>query len=168
MSRAAYQREWARKNPEKQFEYQRKYREANREKRAACTKMWREKNKDRLREARRLWGNTPNGKAAARAWQIKNRAEISQRAAERARARRRQVLDAYGGKCACCGVSDWQFLAVDHKFGGGEKHRKTSRGWGDGLMLAIIKSNYPPEYRVLCHNCNQAKGYYGACPHGNC
>ena len=24
---------------------------------------------------------------------------------------------------------------------------------------------FPPGYQVLCHNCNQAKGFYGKCPH---
>jgi hypothetical protein len=29
----------------------------------------------------------------------------------------------------------------------------------------VIKENFPPEYRVLCHNCNQSHGWYGYCPH---
>ena len=29
----------------------------------------------------------------------------------------------------------------------------------------LIKHKFPPGIQVLCHNCNLAKGYYGACPH---
>lgn len=28
-----------------------------------------------------------------------------------------------------------------------------------------IKNDFPDVFQVLCHNCNQAIGYYGSCPH---
>lgn len=31
----------------------------------------------------------------------------------------------------------------------------------------IIRNKYPKGFRVLCHNCNQAIGSYGECPHKN-
>src|SRR5690606_39680958 len=30
----------------------------------------------------------------------------------------------YGGKCACCGESTYEFLCLDHSNGGGNQHRK--------------------------------------------
>jgi hypothetical protein len=29
----------------------------------------------------------------------------------------------------------------------------------------LISSGFPEGFRVLCHNCNQAIGLYGFCPH---
>jgi hypothetical protein len=29
----------------------------------------------------------------------------------------------------------------------------------------LIREKLPDGFRVLCHNCNQAIGYYGVCPH---
>lgn len=77
---------------------------------------------------------------------------------------RDQVLDGYGRKCACCGETRWQFLAIDHVEGGGTKHRKTIRN-PYAMRLLVIKEGFPAKYRLLCHNCNQAMGWHGVCPH---
>lgn len=80
---------------------------------------------------------------------------------------RKQVLVGYGHKCKCCGESRWQFLAVDHVDGGaGSKQKRYAKGeTGQALHLKILRENFPDRYRLLCHNCNQARGYYGRCPH---
>jgi hypothetical protein len=37
---------------------------------------------------------------------------------------------------------------------------------GGGRIINWIHSNgFPEGFRVLCHNCNSALGYYGHCPH---
>lgn len=82
---------------------------------------------------------------------------------------RNDVISHYGGKCACCGEKQWEFLVIDHIFGGGEKHR-SSLGCNTGgypFYAKLKKMNYPfkDELRVLCCNCNSALGYYGYCPH---
>lgn len=82
---------------------------------------------------------------------------------------RRQVLEAYSEgqpKCACCAERHVEFLAIDHVNGGGEKHRKTlgSKG-GETFYRWLIQQQFPPGFRVLCHNCNFAYGVYGYCPH---
>jgi hypothetical protein len=33
------------------------------------------------------------------------------------------------------------------------------------LYHYLRKHNYPPGFRVLCHNCNMAFGHFGRCPH---
>lgn len=74
-----------------------------------------------------------------------------------------ETIKHYGGKCACCGESRHQFLAIDHIHGGGRRHCESLglrglRGWHK-------KNNFPSGFRVLCHNCNMAIGFYGSCPH---
>src|SRR5437899_2006489 len=72
--------------------------------------------------------------------------------------RRRQVIAAYGGQCACCGETTTEFLAVDHINGGGAAHRTSVSGH---LYLELERLGYPSDgYRLLCHNCNQALGLY--------
>lgn len=83
---------------------------------------------------------------------------------QRAKSRRRQVIRHYGGMCDCCSEDRFEFLALDHINGGGEQHR-LEVGSGAHMISWIIANNYPPIFRVLCHNCNQAIGYYGRCPH---
>lgn len=78
---------------------------------------------------------------------------------------RELAIEAYGGKCACCGLDTYEFLAIDHINGGGVQHRK-SIGWsGNSIAKWLKKHNYPEGFRILCHNCNLAIGFYKVCPH---
>jgi hypothetical protein len=77
--------------------------------------------------------------------------------------RRWKVINHYGGKCACCGEDRYEFLAMDHINGGGTQHRKNEKIVNIDRWL--IKNEFPDGFRVLCHNCNQAYGSYGYCPH---
>jgi len=76
---------------------------------------------------------------------------------------RQQAFNGYGGKCGCCGENKFEFLALDHVNGGGREERQklSTRQIAD----KVIRQNFPSGYRVLCHNCNQAIGWYGKCPH---
>lgn len=80
---------------------------------------------------------------------------------------RNQILDHYGAKCVCCGETQRYFLAIDHVHGGGNAQRKELGGGRNNnmsILLYIIKNNYPPDYQILCHNCNFAKSHFGRCP----
>ncbi len=78
---------------------------------------------------------------------------------------REEMLTAYGGKCACCGISDYRFLTVDHVHGGGRKHQKEVSG-SMGVFRDLKKRGWPKgDFECLCFNCNLAKGFYGVCPH---
>ena len=84
-------------------------------------------------------------------------------------ARKMAVLRAYGGEtptCKCCGEGNPSFLAIDHEDGSGNDHRKSlnSKG-GHPFYNWLIREGFPPGFRVLCHNCNMAFGFYGYCPH---
>ena len=75
------------------------------------------------------------------------------------------MVEAYGGRCACCGDANIEFLCIDHKGNWGHSDEKNSRG-GKGLYLRLKRLNYPKDrYRLLCHNCNFSIGIYGYCPH---
>lgn len=102
-----------------------------------------------------------------RAW-AKANPEARKAAAARARAKlRRRVLDHYGGSCDCCGEGRQPFLAIDHIDGGGIQHRKSlgNAGFGISFYRWLVNQGFPTGFRVLCHNCNQALGHYGRCPH---
>lgn len=80
---------------------------------------------------------------------------------------RMEVLSHYSNgtpKCACCGEQHFEFLSIDHINGGGTKFRKENPG--RNIYYMIRKEGFPEGYRVLCHNCNLAIGFYGKCPHG--
>jgi hypothetical protein len=94
-------------------------------------------------------------------WQ---RLEVNQAAkARRYSELRRRVIDGYGGLCQCCGEKAIEFLAIDHVDGGGREERL--RLSIHQIMVKIERENFPDDYRILCHNCNQAIGWYGYCPH---
>lgn len=82
---------------------------------------------------------------------------------------RELLFAAYGDSCACCGESHREFLAVDHMNGGGLAHRRSihpkGKASGNAFYQWLINNNFPPGFRILCHNCNQAIGHYGYCPH---
>jgi len=73
---------------------------------------------------------------------------------------RLEVLNHYGGKCACCGFDDinkrirhQSFLGIDHINGDGRKHIKSLHS---RFYIWLRKNNYPVGFRILCHPCNIA------------
>lgn len=123
-----------------------------------CAQIWknefRKKDPETLERhrsyARKYW-NEPERRKKFNALQIKRHHEL-----------RRNALDAYGGKCACCQESRIEFLAIDHV---DPKSKKCRTECGTKLYRMVKKLGYPPEFQILCHNCNMAKGFYGECPH---
>lgn len=120
----------------------------------------------------RRWDKSPRGKRLRRDWWIasyrNSHDEYSVARRRRWRALRQEVIDAYGGGCRCCGETILEFLGLNHKKGGGRQHRMQVGGTRLYQILraeirkGIIRRD---EYDVLCHNCNQAEGAYGICPH---
>lgn len=97
----------------------------------------------------------------------KHRDKKNAQTREYLRGLRTKALEAYGNKCACCGESHQEFLAIDHIGGWGKNHRneKGVRILGTALYLELKRKQYPEGFRVLCHCCNGSLGYYGYCPH---
>lgn len=81
--------------------------------------------------------------------------------------RKQEVIDAYGGKCACCQETTYEFLTIDHINGGGRKHlQDIKRIHGLHFYTWLRNNNFPKtDFRLLCWNCNCALGHYGYCPH---
>ena len=75
-----------------------------------------------------------------------------------------EVIEHYGGKCACCGEDELSFLTLDHINGGGSKHRK-SVGGGKDFYVAMKRQGYPDGLQVLCANCHLSKTVLGQCIH---
>lgn len=79
---------------------------------------------------------------------------------------KREVIDAYGGRCACCGEAEIAFLCIDHINGGGRNERNKWASFGSLQLYRDLRARgYPPGYQVLCANCNLAKEAPGGCPH---
>lgn len=70
---------------------------------------------------------------------------------------KKECIDAYGGKCCCCGENHLDMLAIDHKFENGSEHRKTFKQGGGAIHSLLKKQDYPDSYQCLCHNCNYSK-----------
>lgn len=67
-------------------------------------------------------------------------------------------------KCACCDEKAIEFLCLDHADNSGARHRKELGKLN--IYRWLKRMNYPDmPLRVLCFNCNQARGAYGYCPH---
>lgn len=83
-----------------------------------------------------------------------------------------QVIGRYSdGKfaCVCCGVSEREFSGIDHIDGNGNKISRElgiPRG-GYPLYLWLFKNGFPPEYAVLCMNCNLSKAKRGVFVHNH-
>lgn len=143
--RAALKPDWKKKRAEQNKKSWRRVKAdpVLHEKRKQYLKEWIKRNKDRVREL-----------------QKQERVNL-----------RKQVIQHYGGECACCGENIFEFLAIDHINGGGIKHRKEvfGKNWrtgtGQNMCRWLRKNGFPKGFQVLCHNCNSAKGFYGQCPH---
>ena len=75
------------------------------------------------------------------------------------------IMEAYGGKCECCGENQLIYLSVDHINCDGAEHRRELKKSGTKFYEWLVANDYPTGFRVLCMNCNTALGMYGYCPH---
>ena len=77
-----------------------------------------------------------------------------------------EVIDVYGGKCACCGETRREYLTIDHVNGGGNKQKREMGFLTSQVLYRWLKqNNYPKGFQVLCFNCNCGKRNYSVCPH---
>lgn len=98
-------------------------------------------------------------------WKHDHRDEYNSIKCQQYTNRRLKFISMYGGKCACCGETTMEFLSLDHI---DPKTKLRANGKKENTPMALgraIKEYRPNEFQILCHNCNQAKGYYGVCPH---
>jgi len=116
----------------------------------------RQKNKDWKKNNREAWNKY------MLEYRDRNKDSLSRKQSERNKNLRLKVIEVFGGKCSCCGEDRIEFLQVDHIDGGGTGHRKQL----GSIYYWLKKHNYPKEgFRLLCANCNWARGMWGYCPH---
>jgi hypothetical protein len=102
------------------------------------------------------------------AYALKNNERLRRQARERTRRVRERVIAKYGGKCQCpgCGISQYEWLVIDHVKGGGCKERREKKFVNSQVFYNYLDRHRKlAKYRILCNNCNAAKAYYGGCPH---
>jgi len=66
--------------------------------------------------------------------------------------------------CVCCGYDELEGLTLDHKYGRKKIPADEAKWAGHKLRALLKKKNYPPNYQVLCCNCNSAKSDKDTCP----
>jgi hypothetical protein len=131
------------KNKEMQKEYQKEYRENNKDKIKEQHKKWHEKNKDKIKEYNKKY-------------LLKNKEKIILNKQKYYLGFKDKVFNHYGWKCACCGESHNEFLTIDHIAGFGRKYVKESKMI---LVRWLVKNKFPPEFQILCYNCNCSNRY---------
>jgi hypothetical protein len=98
------------------------------------------------------------------------RARAARRTVNAAAKLRRNVLEAYGGRCTCCGLEDMDFLSLDHVNNDGAEERQLLRSQGlptkgPAFYRWPARNAYPQDLQVLCFNRNFAEGLDGGiCP----
>lgn len=102
-------------------------------------------------------------KASRAKYESANRSLINTRRNIKRFKTRQQLIEMYGESCACCGEAICEFLAIDHTNGGGKKHIASFKSFS-AYQRWLLKEKRQG-FRVLCHNCNLARGFYGYCPH---
>lgn len=156
-----YNKEWRRTNKEHRKEYKKKYRDENREKHLSYSReyYWKKVRTSRL--------SRPRDKIGEKRYKDAHKEEIRSKNVIRLRAARAVVISGYGGKCACCGEAEPNFLTIDHVNNDGNVMRKNKvhPPCGYGLYKWLEKKGFPKEFQILCYNCNMAKSRYGICPH---
>lgn len=93
-----------------------------------------------------------------------NRNKLREDQKERRWKMKLEIVNAYGGRCSCCGEDEPKFLSIDHVDKGGTFHKRCI---GTSRQYAWLKAHgFPqPGFRLLCFNCHLAITFWGECPH---
>ena len=128
---------------------------------SARVSTWHQEHKEhRLNRARVRYAADPSAR-----WTPERRVRANELARIRNAELRRQVLEAYGSRCVCCGINEPKFLSIDHIGNDGAALRKI-HGVAATFYRWLIKNNFPSGFQTLCMNCNFGKAMNkGTCPH---
>jgi hypothetical protein len=144
--RDAYAADTARKD------YNRRYRAEHLERMRALSRDWARANYPRVQATR------------AQRYQAE-RETVLARAKRRRDARRAAMIAAYGGGCACCGLTEPAFLTLDHANRDGAAERRIRSN--DTTIAHLERAGWPQDgrYRLLCWNCQWGTLQEDGCPH---
>ena len=131
-------------------------------------KEWAKKNREKNAAKQRAWvaANPDKAKDIRERWQKANperQKEYQRKSAANARARARlELIEGYGGKCTCCGEAEAMFLSIEHI--GGLKGRPRQHSHRE--ILRLKAEGWPDDCTCLCFNCNLGSWRNGGvCPH---
>jgi hypothetical protein len=121
----------------------------------------------------RLTRQVSLGATSSAEYKALNKRNTQEIQVEWARQKRQQlnleVVERYGGKCACCGLGDYRWLNLQHISGdGGEKRLQLRGGKGLEAMKRLrIAAEQPirEDLQLLCYNCHLSLEFFGGCPH---
>ncbi len=68
-----------------------------------------------------------------------------------------RILGHYGPRCVQCGFDNPLALVVDHVKDDGHLHRKQVGNTPYGVYADIVRRGFPPDFQILCANCNTIK-----------
>ncbi len=118
------------------------------------------------REKENYHANKPEIRARRLELSSRHKEKNASRERKRYIALRREVINAYGNQCSCCGEKEYLFLEIDHVNNDGAEHRKIIGSSAKALLMWIKKNKFPTSMQILCANCNQGKKRNGdICPH---
>lgn len=148
--RKQYHAEWRARNRERWNAYGRKWYHGNRNKRQKAIKRWAKEHPEKIR-------------LNSKRWHSRNKEQRANEQRERLLKYKTQVVEAYGGKCSCCGEKEIGFLTVEHLKKNGDSHRKV-RG---NFYHYLVRNNFPDKeiLSILCMNCNWIERNGRVCPH---
>lgn len=156
------------KDPEARKDYMRQYYQQNREKRLAKQQEYYETHRAECNEASHNWyiENRERAYQSMKRWKENHPGYHAAVNRLHKLNLRRRVIEAYGSKCVCCGETRIEFLTVDHTKTDGAADARLGRRGGYTLYSWLLRNGCPKDrYRLLCWNCNCARGVFGWCPH---
>jgi len=113
----------------------------------AATVEYRKTHQDQHRKANRAYGQ-------------RHMKVICERSARRYRKCRQEIITHYGAHCVWCGETNPIFLTIDHVNDDGAQKQEVE-GTGTTFFKYIKDHGFPPDYQILCYNCNCAKEFSG-------
>lgn len=110
-------------------------------------RAYRQANPDKVRS----WGNREKKAEWSRAYMKARKDELMA-----------EMIEAYGGGCTCCGLTDPAFLTIEHV--GGLQGKKRVSPMSE--LIRLKKEGWPDRCTVYCFNCNLGSWRNGGtCPH---
>jgi hypothetical protein len=166
-NRTEYMHQWYLKHHESELQKNREYYAENTQKCKDLSREWRKSNPEQVKAQKRRHTvkYIDRELAKIKRWKEENPQRDLDAAREYVRRVKQEFVDAYGGRCTCCGEGILEFLTCEHINRDG--HIDARNGYLGRKMYAKAKrESYPKDrYTVLCMNCNYAQRFGKTCPH---